>query len=54
MIGIDGRDHASVGESASPFDDRPITGERSRFDSIACEKRLRLRLSVRSSSYGHD
>ena len=39
MIAIDGRDHASVGESTSPFDDRPINGERSRFDFIARVRR---------------
>ena len=39
MIAIDGRDHASVGESTSPFDDRSITGERLRFDFIAHVRR---------------
>ena len=34
MITIEGHDHAFVGESASLFDDRPITGEWSRFDFI--------------------
>ena len=39
MIAIDSHDHASVGESVSPFDDRPIIGERSRFDFITHVRR---------------
>ena len=39
LIAINGRDHASVGESASPFDGRLISDKQSGFNFITCVRR---------------